>query len=124
MSDNAENQYLSVIRVWAAMAWADGVIADSERAAIQKLIAVAQLSDGEKATAEGFLDSKVELDTAQISGLSDQAREGIYRAAARLAMVDLELAEEESAMLERLRDGLGLDAARCRELAGAITENA
>jgi hypothetical protein len=118
MSDNSESQYLAVIRVWAALAWADDVIQDSERTAILKLISVAQLSDEERATAKGLLDSKVELETGPISGLSKPAREGIYRAALRLAMVDLDLAAEEAEMLGRLRGGLEIsddDAKRIEE---------
>ena len=109
MSDNPESRYLAVIRVWAALAWADDVMQDSERTAITKLISVAQLTDEERSKARSYLDSKVELDTGPISGLSVAAREGIYRAALRLAMVDLDMAQEETAMLQRLRDGLGID---------------
>jgi len=108
MSETSESQYLAVIRVWAALAWADDVIQDSEREAIMKLISVAQLSDEERATAKSLLDAKVELETESISGLSQAAREGIYRAALRLAMVDLDMATEEAAMLKRLRDGLSI----------------
>ena len=106
MSDNKESQYLAVIRVWAALAWADDVIQDSERNAITKLISVAQLTDEEREAATAMLDSKVELETESIADLSQPAREGIYRAALRLAMVDLDMAAEEAAMLKRLREGL------------------
>ena len=109
MSESQESQYLAVIRVWAALAWADGVIQDSEREAITKLISVAQLSDAEREIAKGLLDSQVELATESISGLSAPAKEGIYRAALRMAMVDLDMAKEEAAMLGRLREGLGID---------------
>lgn len=109
MTESQENQHLAVIRVWAAIAWADGVIADSERAAIGKLISVAQLSDGDRETANGLLETKVELSTDGIVGLSAPARQGIYRAALRMALVDLEMADEEATMLARLRKGLGID---------------
>ena len=36
----AESQFLSVIRVWASMAWADGVIHDAEAQALRRLMAV------------------------------------------------------------------------------------
>lgn len=90
------------------MAWADGVIAEEESKAIGRLIAVAELTEEEREVAKGFLESKVELDTASMAGLSEAARAGIYRAALRLAMVDKNMAEEEAAMLTRLREGLGL----------------
>lgn len=121
MSDTSESQYLAVIRVWAALAWADDVIQDSERAAILKLISVAQLSDTEREQAKAMLESKVELETQPIVGLSQPAREGIYRAALRLAMVDLDLADEETAMLMRLRDGLSISEEDATRIAASIS---
>lgn len=120
MSDPGESQYLSVLRVWAAMAWADGVITDSERTAMKRLIAVAELSSAERDTARGWLESPVEVDAAGLAGLSGEARTGIYRAAVRLAGVDLELAPEELRFLERLRAGLGIDDDRAREIEAAV----
>lgn len=122
MGQSQESQYLAVIRVWAAMAWADGVIQDSEREAITKLISVAQLSDEERKTANSLLDSKVELSTDSMKGLSAPAREGIYRAALRMAMVDLDMAKEETAMLARLREGLGIDEEAASKIESAISE--
>jgi len=103
-----ESQYLSVIRIWAALAWADDVIADAEAAAMKRLVKSADLTDEERETALSWLETKVELDTANIEGLSEEARKGIYRAAARLAAVDLDVAEEERKFLSRLREGLKL----------------
>lgn len=108
MSEGKESQYLSVIRVWAAMAWADGVIADAETDAIRRLISIAELTEAERKTARSFLEQPVELDTAAMTALSEPARIGIYRAAVRLAMVDHDLAAEEASMLARLREGLGI----------------
>ena len=122
MSDSQESQYLAVIRVWAALAWADGVIQDSERDAITKLISVARLSEEDRKTATSLLDSKVELSTDSISGLSAPAREGIYRAALRMAMVDLDMAKEETAMLARLREGLNIDETTAKSIEAAVTE--
>ncbi len=111
-----ESQYLSVIRVWAALAWADDKIVDSEAAAMKRLVESADLTDDERKTALGWLENKVELDTANIAGLSEDARKGIYRAAGRLAAVDLEVADEERSFLERLREGLEIDEETAREL--------
>lgn len=116
----AESQYLSVIRIWAAVAWADGVIADAEAAAMKRLIKSADLTDEQRETAMGWLTEKVELDTENIADLSDEARKGIYRAAARLAAVDLDVAEEERNFLGRLREGLGLDDDTVAEIESSI----
>ncbi len=111
-----ESQYLSVIRIWAALAWADDKIVDAEAAAMKRLVESADLTDEERQTALSWLDTKVELDTAGIAGLSSDARQGIYRAAGRLAAVDLEIADEERAFLDRLRDGLEIDEETAKEL--------
>lgn len=106
-----EGAFLAVIRVWAAMAWADGHIAEAEGEAMKRLIAVASLPDEAKATALGYLRTKVELDTRELAALTAEQKQGIYRAAVRLSRIDQEVAPEETALLGRLRDGLGLDAA-------------
>ncbi len=107
----AENQFLSVIRTWAAMAWADGVVVAAEALAMRKLIESAELSAADRTTAMGFLETKVELDTTNLAALSGDARKGVYKAACRLAAVDRDLAEPERALLAKLRDGLELGAA-------------
>jgi uncharacterized membrane protein YebE (DUF533 family) len=103
-----ESQFLSVIRVWAAMAWADGVVHDNEAQALRRLIGAAELEDDERAAALRFVDEKVDLDTANIEGLSEDARRGIYRAACRMAAVDREIATAERSLLDKLRGHLGI----------------
>jgi uncharacterized membrane protein YebE (DUF533 family) len=105
----SENPYLGVIRLWAAAAWADGVVVKQERAALERLIAGAELTDGERSVALGFLDNKVELDKDGAKNMSAAAREGVYRAACKLASIDRHVADEERAFLGRLRGVLGLD---------------
>ena len=109
-----ESTFLSVIRVWAALAWADGVIAEPEAEAMKRLIAGADLTDDERQEAHGFLETKIDLSTANVEGLSDKVRQGIYRAAYRLAKVDLEVADEERSFLGRLREGLSLSDDVCK----------
>jgi tellurite resistance protein len=112
-----ESQHLRVIRVWAALAWADGVIAKSEAAAMKRLVEGAnELSDDEKKTALGFLENKVELDTAGLEGLGWDAKEGIYRAALRLAGIDQHVDATELALLEKLRGALGISEKRAKEI--------
>lgn len=115
-----ESTFLSVIRVWAALAWADGVIQEPEAEAMKRLIAGADLSDEERSQALGFLDTEIDLETANVSGLSDKVKQGIYRAAYRLAKVDLNVAEEERSFLVRLREGLSLSDEVCREIESSI----
>ena len=112
----AESQFLSVIRIWAALAWADGVIAEAEATAMKRLISAAQLSEEEKQQALAFLASRTELDTSNLGALSDDAKKGIYRAACRLAAVDHDVAAAERIFLGRLREGLALSEAEAREI--------
>ena len=105
----ADNPYLSVIKVWAALVWADDVVTKPEAAAMRRLIASADLSDGERLQALGFLEEKVELDTTGLADLPGEDREGIYRAAVKLSAIDNDIADSEIDFLEKLRVGLGLD---------------
>lgn len=116
----AESQFLSVIRVWAAMAWADGTIADAEAQAMRRLIGAAELDDDERTAAYRFLDQRVDLDTANVEGLSEDARRGIYRAACRMAAVDRSVVSEERNLLDRLREHLGLGTEVARDIESGI----
>jgi uncharacterized membrane protein YebE (DUF533 family) len=117
---DGDGSFLAVIRVWAATAWADGRIDAAESEAMKRLIAVAALSDDDRSTAIRYLHAPVELETAELAGLGEQQRQGIYRAAVRLSRIDREVAPEETAFLGRLRDGLGLDAAVARAIEAAV----
>ena len=102
----SENSYMSVLQVWAAMAWADGVVAPAEAEAMRRLIAAAPINESEREQARVWLTEKVELETDKLLPLGAEARQGIYQAAVRLARVDLDFADAEKVMLERLREGL------------------
>lgn len=103
MQDSA---IVDVIRVWAAMAWADGVMVESEADALRRLIAAADLTREEREHALGFITTKVELSTVHLESLSSQAKLGFYRAACKLAMVDGTIADSERAALQRLQRGM------------------
>jgi len=111
-----ENPFLMVIRVWAGLAWADNIIADEEAMAMKKLIATAGLAGPDQKIALGYLESKVELETAGLADLNENARMGIYKAALRLAGVDRNVAPEERKFLDRLLDGLAIS----EDVAGKI----
>ncbi|MEZ4368856.1 MAG: DUF533 domain-containing protein [Kofleriaceae bacterium] len=116
----ADSQFLQVIRVWAALAWADGTIADAEASALGRLIQAADLSEEERGRAQAMLTTKVELDTSELGGLSADARKGIYRAACRLAAVDQHVAAGERSFLAKLREGLKLSPDEAAEIARAV----
>ncbi len=106
----AETQILSVIRVWAAVAWADGVMAEAEADGLRKLIVGAELAPADKAAAEAFVDAKTDLPEKLLHDLEPAARRGVYRAACKMAVVDHVFAKSERSMLDRLRTHLGIPA--------------
>ncbi|MEZ4404043.1 MAG: DUF533 domain-containing protein [Kofleriaceae bacterium] len=116
----AESQFLTLIRIWAAVAWADGKVADAERTALQRLIDGAELTADDRATANQFLTAPVDLAGLGAANLPADARRGIYKAACRMAAVDREVADSERTLLVRLREALALSVDDAREIEGAI----
>jgi uncharacterized membrane protein YebE (DUF533 family) len=106
----AESQILSVIRMWAAVAWADGVMSEPEAESLGRLVRTAELTESERAAARSFLEVKTELPETYLVELTPEARRGIYRAACRMAVVDHELSATERALLDRLCNLLSLPA--------------
>jgi uncharacterized membrane protein YebE (DUF533 family) len=104
----AETQILSVIRVWAAVAWADGMLAEAEAEGMRRLIRNADLTNEERTTATKFLDGKIELPDVYLQNLNPESRRGIYRAACRMAVVDHVFAHAERKMLDKLTVLLGI----------------
>src|SRR5687768_795566 len=106
----AESQTLTVIRLWAAIAWADGWLAEREGVALRRLIDQAGLDPAEKELAESLLAKQTPLpdDMPSPSSMTDEARAGIYRAACRMAVVDNEFADAERAVLDHLLIRLGV----------------
>ena len=104
----ADSINLAVFKVWAAMAWADGKIAPDEARALRRLVENAPLTQDERETALSFLEQQVTLSASDYSNLSVDARQGIYRAACRLAKVDNEVSDTERNLLTQLRSVLSV----------------
>lgn len=103
-----ESQILNVIRVWAAVAWADGMLAEAEADGLRRLIRGADLSGEERQWAMAFLEQRIDLPDLYMQNLNPESRRGIYRAACRMAMVDHVFAHAERKMLDRLQRLLGI----------------
>jgi len=116
MAAMAESQIMSVIRVWAAIAWADGVLAEAEAEGLRRLINTAELSADERTQARTFLDGRTTLPETYLDTLKPEARRGIYRAACRMAIVDHVFSTTERTMLAKLRDILGIPADVAQEI--------
>jgi uncharacterized membrane protein YebE (DUF533 family) len=104
----AESQLLTVIRIWAAMAWADGVLAEAEAEGLRRLIRSAELTEADRNAANQLLEENVALPDTALTNLSPDARKGIYKAACRMAVVDHVFAATERTMLDKIRDKLGV----------------
>ncbi|MFO7562137.1 MAG: TerB family tellurite resistance protein [Enhygromyxa sp.] len=109
-------QVMFMIRLLAAVSWADKVLADSEAAAIERLINAAELDDDERAKARSWLAAPVDIDAADVDALNMNQRLATYQAALRVALSDDELAEEERVLLDRIRDVLGISAEQALEI--------
>jgi len=111
-----ESQILSAIRLWAAIAWADGGLAEAEADGLRRLIATADLTADERTVASGFVAAQCTLPDAFLTALSVEARRGIYRAAYRMALVDRDFAQAERGMLEQVAKLLGIPGETAREI--------
>jgi len=118
----AESQILSVIRIWAAVAWADGVLAEAEAESLRRLIRSAELTADEREVALQTLAGKVELPSAYLASLAPEARRGVYRAACRMAVVDHVFHQSERMILERLRGLLDVPDAVAQEIEADLPE--
>ncbi|MCA9675960.1 MAG: DUF533 domain-containing protein [Kofleriaceae bacterium] len=119
MSD--QDYLLTAFKVWAAAAWADGVIVDAERATMQAIIAASKLSDEQRAVATGWLAAPVTVDDAELAKIPEHERLHIYSVACGVAAMDRDVAAAEQAFVERLATALGIskaDADKARQGAG------
>jgi uncharacterized membrane protein YebE (DUF533 family) len=116
----AESQILSVIRMWAAVAWADGVMSETEADSLGRLIRTAELTEDERIGAREFLSSRTELPETYLTNLTTEARSGIYRAACRMAVVDHVFSVTERALLDRLRQLLRIPDDVAHELEAGV----
>ena len=112
----AESQILSVIRMWAAIAWADGVLAEAEAEGLRRLIRNADLSTDERTSASRLLEEHVQMPEAYLTSMSPESRRGVYRAACRMAIVDHVFSDTERQMLVKLRELLAIPAETALEI--------
>ncbi|PRQ04239.1 Tellurite resistance protein TerB [Enhygromyxa salina] len=109
-------QVMFMLRLLAAVSWADGELAANEAAAVERLMAAADLDDDERAEAQTWLTMPVDLGEVDIEGLSDNQRLATYQAAVRVALSDEKLAEAERTFLDRIREVLGLSPEQAAEI--------
>ncbi|GEM_PF-1537063 len=109
-------QSMSMLRLLAALSWADGVMAEAERMALGRLIAATDLDDEERAEASRWISSEIEMDEAGLADLSENRRLATYQAAVRMAYSDEELSDSERTFLDRVRTTLEISEADAAEI--------
>lgn len=119
-ASHSESPVLSVIRMWAAVAWADGQLSESEATSLDRLIRGAALTETERDAARAFLETPTGLPETYLTNLTPEARRGIYRAACKLAVVDHVFSVTERALLDRMRSLLGVPAEAAREIEAEV----
>jgi tellurite resistance protein len=120
MAESQESSILSVIRMWAAVAWADGVMSETETESLSRLIRTADLTDSERAAARTFIETRTGLPETYLTNLTPDAKRGVYRAACRMAVVDHVFSVTERALLDRMRNLLGIPAEIAREIEAEV----
>jgi len=113
---NPESEVFLAVKIWAAAAWADGVIADEEAESMRMVIGMAKLTDEEREAGLAMLENKVELDDIDVSSLAEDDRLNIYSATLGVITVDNKVVATELAFLDRLRAALGIDEDKAAEL--------
>jgi uncharacterized membrane protein YebE (DUF533 family) len=111
-----KDRVLQSLRVWVATAWADGTIAEPERLALRRLINYAAIPEDDKAQARAWLESPIELEIGDLDQLSVVRKLFIYRVAAALTRVDLEVDPAERTLLDKLRLALGIPDAEAGDI--------
>ena len=111
-----EEMFLEVVRLWAATAWSDGVMADNEQRLLVGLIRGANVGEATRETALRLLAQPLRLEDAPIDHLGEKERTGVYRTACKLTTVDGEIAALERTFLGRLREHLKLDEATANDI--------
>ena len=119
MSDR--DYLMTAIKVWAAAAWADGVIVESEAMTMRAIIAVAKISEEQRQVALGWLDTKVSLEDVELPNIPQAERAHIYSVACGMVAFDQDVAGAERAFVDRLGKALALsdaDMKKARDGAG------
>src|SRR5512146_2153931 len=111
----------TAVKIWAAAAWADGVVVESEAMTLRAIIDVAKLTDEQRKTARRWIDSRVTLEDVEVDKLPQEERVHIFSVACGMVAFDKKIAESERGFLDRLQKALAIgdaDAQRAREGAG------
>jgi len=91
-----------------------------EEAAARLTAASETRISGDAAAARTFIETRTGLPETYLTNLSPDARRGVYRAACRMAVVDHVFSVTERALLDRMRNLLGIPAEIAREIEAEV----
>ncbi len=95
-------QNVAILKGLVAVAWADGVFADSEKQALDGLLAAFGASEEETSNIHDYAKDPKKIDDIPLSDLSSDDRRMLMSHAVLLSFVDGEQAESEKEFLEAL----------------------
>ena len=103
---------MTIVRFWAAAAWADGKLHPAEEAALRRLIdASDDLGVDGRRQALALLGGPPDVSVDEVRTLPAVSREGVYRAVLGIVRLDGQVTPDEEEWIGRLRARLDLDAA-------------
>lgn len=111
---------MNVIRVWAAIAWADGTPSPEEVLGLRRLLRAPELTDEERAAAARFISEPVTMPEIEMSSLPPRTRRGIYSVGCRVAVVDHVFSRTERRLLNQLRELLGIPEESAKEIEAEV----
>lgn len=92
----------AIVKSLVAMAWADGHMAEEERAILDALIGAFELSGEDAETVRAFADTRRSLEDVPLAELSAEDRRLLLQHAVIISYVDGTQSAEELAVLEAL----------------------
>jgi tellurite resistance protein len=95
-------------------------MSEIEAERLNRLIETADLTEDERVSARTFLQFRTGLPETYLTNLTPEARRGVYRAACRMAVIDHVFSVTERALLDRMRNLLGVPAEIAQEIEADI----
>lgn len=101
---------LAIARIWAAAAWADGLVHPAEASAFYRFLeSSTDLDEAAQEAASALLDTKPDVMLAdEVAKLSPPSKEDVYRAVINIVLIDGKVTDDELSFVTRLRDQLEL----------------
>src|SRR5882762_3586512 len=93
---------LAIIKALVPVAWADGVFAEKEEAALEALLVAFNANDEERSQIREYAKEKRTLDDIELQDLSADDRRVLLQHAVLLTFVDGEQGEDERQFLDKM----------------------